>query len=278
MSDQGTPPPAPPPTPPPETQPPANWRDGLPDDLKANPSLATIPDVKTLAQSFVATKALTGKKAYDLPQANWTPEQHKEWNKLIGVPEAPDKYTPMEKAQLEKAGIPPETLTAAMTKFHEAGLTDRQAKSIVEWFVGDAVKGGELLAEQQSAARVAGETALKQEFGDRYQAKMGLVKAWLKQNADADFLDTIEKNGLGNDPKFIKAIIKSAEATLESDSRTGNVSSPMGAESAAALAEIEQMKGKRLTDRAFSEKFNDPRSPERIRWEQLHKIAFESKS
>jgi len=280
MSDLTPQPPAAPPPPPPPTAAPTNWRDGIKDEaLRNNPFVATAPDFDTFVASAVATKAMTGRKAYDLPQHDWAPEKWKEWNKTIGVPEAPDKYSPTDKAMLEKAGLPPEVMTAAMSKFHEAGLTDRQAKSIIDWYVGDSVKGGELAQTQAAAARVAGENSLKQEFGDKFPAKMGLVKAWMSKNSDPQFIEAVEKSGLGNDPSFVKAIIKSAEATLESDSRTGNVGSlGAGAEVAVAQADIKEIMSRRISDAGYNAKFADPKSSESVRWAQLHTVAYPNKA
>lgn len=282
MSEPTTPPPVtPPPVTPPVTPPPAalaaSWRDTIKDPaLRDNPFVVTAPDFDTFVANAVATKAMTGKKAYDLPQADWKPEQWKEWHKTIGVPDAPDKYTPMDKAKLEAAGIPPEVLGTAMAKFHEAGLTDKQARSIVEWYVGDAAKGGELAAQNVAAARVAGEAALKQEYGDKFDAKMGLMKAWIAKNAGEEFAAAVDKAGLGNDPAFVKAIIKSAEATLEADSRFGGGTKTFGsgAEAAIAQADIKEMMSRRTTDAAYNAKFNDPKSAERVQWEKLHLIAY----
>lgn len=274
MSDT---PPAPPPTPPPA--PPADWRASLPDDLKGDANLSTIPDVATLAKNFVMTKAMTGKKAYDLPQADWKPEQWAAWNKTIGVPEAADKYSPVDKAILEKAGLPPEVITSATAKFHEMGLTDRQAKGLLDWYTGDTIKGREMQATQGAAERAQSETALKQEFGDKYEAKLGLLKSWISHNATPAFAVAVEKAGLGSNPDFVKAIIKSAEQTLEDSSRSGH-RSPFGPGSsqAAALGELEAMKARRMSDKAYNQLFYQPKSAERERWDQLHAAGYNGKA
>lgn len=252
------------------------WRDTLPDDLKADATLATIPDVNTLAKNHVALKAMTGRKAYDLPQDTWTPEQWKSWNSTIGVPESADKYPMPEAATLEKAGLPIEVVQAAAAKFHEVGLTTRQTKAILDWYTSDSAKGLELQATTRAAETVAATNALKQEFGDKYDAKMGLVKAFLSKYGSAELIAWAEETGAGNNPHFIRSLVKAGEALLEDSSRRGAPPS-QGAEQASALAEIEEMKGKRLTDRAYSERFNDPKSPERQRWNQLHDVAFQTK-
>lgn len=46
------------------------------------------------------------------------------------------------------------------------------------------------------------------------------------------------------------------------------------AAAASALAEIQQLKKKRLSDRAYSARFDDVKSVERKRWNELHSVAF----
>ena len=245
--------------------------------MRNDSNFTTVPDLDTLAKNYIATKAMVGKKAYELPQADWPKEKWAEWNKTIGVPEKSDNYSKVDSAALEKAGLPPEVISTATQKFHEMGLTDRQAKGLLDWYVGDAAKGSEIQQQAVAASKIQGEQTLKREFGDKFDAKMALVPVWLKQNADPAFLEAIEKAGLGSDPNFVKAIIKSAEATLEDTSRSGNTGAPGGGEGASALQEIEQMKIRRLSEPTYAAKFEDPRTPERQRWEQLHQIAYSSK-
>lgn len=242
---------------------PPTWRDTLPDDLKADPTLATVPDVPTLAKNYLATKAMTGKKAYELPQPDWTPEKRKEWHKTIGVPETPDKYPSVDKTILEKAGVPAEVLSTATTKFHELGLTPDQAKGLLDWYVGDAAKGAELQQVEREKARATGEAALKQEWGDSFDAKMGLVKVWLKENGSEDLLKWAEETGAGNNPAFIKALVNSASKTLESNSRLGinpgGAVGPAAAQAALSAFKADKEKMDRMIngDKALIKEYNE---------------------
>ncbi len=245
---------------------PPDWRASLPDDLKTNPSLTTIPDVNTLAKVYVDTKALTGRKAYDVPQPDWKAEQWTAWNKTIGVPDAPDKYTPVPKEALDKAGLPPEVISTATAKMHEYGLTDRQAKGLLDWYLGDTVKGQELQAKATADERAQGESILRGEFKDKYDANMGLVKAWIAQNATPGFAEAVEKAGLGSNPEFVRAIVKSAASTLEASGRGGQASS-MGSDGARAQAanELEAMKG----DKVQMDKYFAGDKEMRAKWDRL---------
>jgi hypothetical protein len=253
-------------------QPPiTDWKASLPEDLRANPSLATIPDIPTLAKSYVDTKAFTGKKAYELPQPDWKAEQWSAWNKTIGVPEAPDKYSPIDKAVLEKAGLPPEVISSAAAKFHEWGLTDRQAKGLLDWYMGDTIKGRELQEQNSEAERAKGESALRGEFGDKYEARMGLLKAWLSQNGSPEFAEAVDAAGLGSNPAFVKAIIASAEKTMEATGRSGGSPATTGPEAAAsALMEIEAMKA----DMTQMKRYFGGDKEMVAKWRELHKAAY----
>lgn len=260
------------------TTPPPTWRDAIKDEaLRNDPNIATVPDLDTFAKNFIATKAMTGRKAYDLPAPDWTTEKWKEWNKTIGVPEAPDKYSPVDTTALAKAGLPKDVISAAVAKFHEVGLTDRQAKGLLDWYLGDSAKGREIQSQQEVASKTAGESSLKQHFGDKYEAKMGLVKAWMTKNADPKFAEAVDKAGLGNDPEFVKALIKSAEATLEDVSRTGNPGQGFGsphADAASALLAIDQMKG----DKAEMQKYFAGDKAMVEKWQTLHNKAYAPKA
>ena len=280
MSDPAPPPAAPPATPPPATPPPAGkWFDGIKDEaLRNDPFVSTAPDLDTFAKNAIATKAMTGRKAYDLPQRDWKPEQWEAWNKTIGVPEKPESYSPVDKAMLEKAGVDEATLGIYRARAHKLGITDRQFGEYIKEELTLAAQGREMQEQQKVAAKTSAESELKKEFGDKYEAKMQLVPVWLKQNANEGFLEAITKAGLDNDPAFVKAIIKSAEATLENNSRTGNTSNTTGTEGASALVEIEQMKARRLSDKTYAAQFENPKSEERMRWEELHKKAYNVKA
>ena len=250
------------------------WRDTLPEDIKADPSLVDVPDVPTLAKNFLATKAMIGKKAYNLPADDWKPEQWQEWHKTIGVPEAPDKYAMPAAEVLEKAGLPSEVLKAAAGKFHEAGLTPRQAKALVDWYVGDAAKGLEMETTMRAEEKAKAEESLKKEFGDKYDAKLGLVKSFLSQYGSPELVTWANESGAGNNPAFVRALVKAGEALLEDSSRRGT-NQPLSPDVAAAAAqlEIEQMKG----DKEFMTKYWSGDKAARIRWDSLHSAAYPTK-
>ncbi len=259
------------------------WIADLPEDLRNNPTIASFKgnDWKevgpVIAKSYVEARSVMGKKAYDLPQEDWKPEQWQSWHKTIGVPDAPDKYPPIDMAIAEKVGMTKEVVEGTLKRFHELGLTPKQAKGLLnDWYLQEAVKGSEMEATQQKEAREKALQALKTEYGDKYDAKAGLIRSVLKLGGE-DLAQRLEASGYGNDPQLFKALATLGEKILEDNAaRGGKGAAPLGpeAERADALRQIEEMKAARIADATLDAKYNDPRSAERNKWNELHAKAF----
>jgi hypothetical protein len=259
------------------------WIADLPEDLRSNPTIASFKgnDWKevgpVIAKSYVEARSVMGKKAYDLPQDDWKPEQWQSWHKTIGVPEGPDKYPAIDNALAEKAGLSKEVLGAALAKFHEAGMTPRQVKAILnDWYVTESAKGADMQAEQRKQETAQALQALKTEYGDKYEAKAGLIRSVLNLGGP-ELAQRLEAAGYGNDPQLFKALATLGEKILEdSSAKGGKAGMALGPEAdrAAALKEIDEIKAARINDPSVDAKYNDPRSAERNRWNDLHQKAF----
>lgn len=133
----------------------ANWRDALPDALKADPSLASFKDVSSLADSFVKTKALVGasvrppgpdasaedKKAFRekmqkaAPELIYAPEGDPEVEKLLyqrlGRPEKPEDYAADEESAkaVNLEYLRKVAATTGLTKSQFAALAKAEAET-----------------------------------------------------------------------------------------------------------------------------------------------------
>ena len=125
-----------------------NWRDTLPDDIKANASLANFSDIGQMAKSFIEMKSfqgnsihIPGEDAGDEQRAEFVSklvdkapnvmlkpdfnnnEQSKEFYRTLGMPEKSDGYefTPPEGAKINDAKVAEFRELA-----HELGLSKSQ--------------------------------------------------------------------------------------------------------------------------------------------------------
>lgn len=147
-----------------------DWKAGLPDDLKADPSLASFKDVAALAKSYSETKKMVGASIRP-PGPDAGPEARKEYltkvlatapelvvadddealYKRLGRPEKPEEYT------VDDATAAAIDLEQARAQAKAAGLTKKQFEALAKQ-----------TAEARSAAKAAAEkehAALKQEWG-----------------------------------------------------------------------------------------------------------------
>lgn len=254
------------------------WVNDLPDDLKGNPNIADFKGNEwkevgpVILKRFIDTKAMTGRKAYDLPQDDWTPEKWKAWNTSLGVPDSHDKYPAVDEAMATKAGMSKEVLTGAYKKFQELGLTPRQVKGLLnDWYVGEAAKGAEMQDTERKAKAEADIASIKLEYGDKYPAKIGLLKAWMQKFGSPELVEWAETTGAGNNPGFIKAIVKSAEAMLEDSSHGGRAGQFGGASNKAqALSTIAELK----QNKEFMAQFMKGQKDAVKKWNDLHQLAY----
>lgn len=161
---------------------------GLPEDLAGDPSLANIPDVSTLAKAFVDTKKMAGGMV-KIPGPETTDEELDTFYSKLR-PESADKY------EIQREGFPEgleydekmEKLFLDEVAFPN-GLSKRQAQSAIEWWNKMAVA----MNDEMSNAKQEAQEALKQEWGQGYDANMGLAKQVAQKLGGQEYAD-----GLGD--------------------------------------------------------------------------------
>lgn len=195
-----------------------DWRAGLPEELRAEPSLATFKDVGSLAKSYVHAQKLRNERGLIPPKDEAPPEEWEQFYQSIGRPESPDKYEFGEVKLPDGFEVDADMEKAFREQAHKAGLTPKQAAALRDWYMQHA---NGMLEGQQTAtkeSREKAETVLRQEWGGRYDDNLARSQAALQQ-----FLPTEDKEavlemlaaGPGNDPRFIKLFFNIAQAMTE---------------------------------------------------------------
>lgn len=195
-----------------------DWRAGLPEELRADPSLATFKDVGSLAKSFVYTKKMVNEKGLILPKDESPPEDWEQFYNTLGRPESPDKYEFGEAKLPEGHEIDPEMEKAFREQAHQAGLTAKQAAALRDWYVQQAagqIEGGQ--AAGKASIEKAKET-LQKEWGRDYEANLTKARqafnAFVPEDTAAEVKQALAA-GPGNDPHLIKVFYNVALAMSE---------------------------------------------------------------
>jgi hypothetical protein len=197
---------------------PVSFLDSLPEELRNEPSLRTIPDVPSLAKSFVNGQRLIGAEKIPLPGKNATDEDWRSVYKRLGLPDTPDHYEVKTNGKM-----PDSDLSALKSRAYEAGLNSKQVQAIASLYEDNLSQSQEALQQSAQEADFAGEQLLRQEYGKAFDREIRRAQSAAKAvGIDLNMFDTLKLSDgslVGNNPDFIRMFVKIAdmigEDTLE---------------------------------------------------------------
>jgi len=215
------------------TQPPAaTWRDSLPDDIKGEACLQPIADIGALAKGYVHAQKLVGSDKIFVPSQHATDQDWQQVFRKLGVPEKVEDY----KIERPKdASFDDEFVGQFKSKAHAFGILPKQAQSLVNWFNEASKSKSQQLATQYQTELTTGLTALKQEWGQAYDAKLSRANQVAEASGGKELLTLLTETGLNNHPTVLKAFAKlgdmAKEDSMPSDAPGGSAITPAQADS-----------------------------------------------
>lgn len=202
---------------------PKSWRDSLPEDIRENPTLKNFSDVANLAKSYIHAQSAIGKKGVIVPGEKASDEDWQNFYKSVGVPEL-DKY---EVKLPQDRNANPETIAKFKEAAHKAGLLPKQAQEMLGWYSeyeANAVKAHQEATQANLTKELDG---LKKEWGEGYDKQIALARMAVREVGGNDFVEYMNKSGMGNDPQLIRFMAKMGKA-LGEDKLRGDTSGRMG--------------------------------------------------
>jgi len=193
-----------------------SWFDGLPEGLRANPTLQNFKnkDIAAVAESLVESQRMIG-GSIRLPGEKDTPEDRtakleKIYNQL-GRPETPDGYKLT--APTAESGVPWDEAKAEAFKgvAHKLGLTQAQVEGLAAYDVERSMAG----AVDSTQAYNDCMAKLDQEWGAASKQMLGLSRRTASTFFDQETLAAINSTGLANNPNFIKALARMGKDLME---------------------------------------------------------------
>lgn len=259
-------PPAPPPPP------------GSPPPPPAPPSIAWLPGADEETVGFVQNKAWTGPadvltgyrniekmlgadragRTVVLPTED-TPEAWAQVYDKLGRPTTPDGYK-----LASTPGADPVFSKAAEAKFHELGITAKQAEGLNKWY---AETGGAMTAAQQAqedAALEAEHAALRKDWGSEHDARREVARrAAVHLGLDEKAIDAMEKSS--GYAKTLKALAKVGDLLAEHGAEGISTPGSFGMTPEGAKARKSQL----MADKEWGKRAMNPASAE---WAELKKL------
>lgn len=268
------------------------WRESLPEDIREAGALKDIPDVATLAKAHVDAQSFIGRsvripgedagddvwsdfrgKLTQVPGVGELPTEDSDdetWGRFydsMGRPSEPGGY---EITRPEGAQGNAEIEAPLFEQFHKLGLSNKQAEGMINWMnEGNTNFEQEQMANEQQATE-----ALKSEWGQAYDTKVGDARRALQHYGGPDLIDEINAMGFGNSPALIKAFAQ-VGSTLSEDAAT-NIEGHQQARltPADAIRQIGEIRAN------ANSAFNDSRHPnhadELNRMQRLYQIAYKT--
>lgn len=257
-------------------EPPADWRAGLPEDIRGHASMKDIVDIPTLAKSYVHAQTLIGAEKLLKPQKNWG---DKEWNSFyqqLGRPENADGYSfKVEADKLPKGlSVDENRLKDTRTELHKLGLTDQQASGVLKYYLDSISKTHTETEAQSETQKQTAMTQLRQEFGANFESKVNIAQAVVKKFGSEELQEFIDQHG--NNPKFIKLFASIGEAMMDDTARGGG-NNLIVTDAASAMSEINQLKGDADFQKALGDRMHTGHKIAVERWTSLHEKAYPSK-
>lgn len=194
----------------------ADWRASLPADIQSHPTMAKFTTAEGLAKSYINLETQFGADKIIVPKEGDAEGWGKAYDKLGRPPDA-SKYE--FKAVEMPAGM--EYDKALEDKFrpvaHALGLNQKQAQGMRDWFAANQVESFNGATQEQKQARETAINDLKRELGSAYDGTKKAAEAALLHLSDKDTLEAAKKNGLMEDPFFIKIFGKMGREFLGED-------------------------------------------------------------
>ncbi len=207
-----------------------DWRASLPEDIRDNQSLSTIPDVGALAKSYVNAQSMIGADKIAIP-GKWATDE--DWSAVydkLGRPEAADQYNLNvgEDSDADLVGWYQNTA-------HEIGLTPNQAQKLFDAY--SEMSGGQVEVNEAdlTAKAMEAEKELRQEYGQAFDSRITAANNMLEQFGGKGITEIKLDDGtlLGDNAQVVKTLVDVAnyiqtnigEDTLVGD-KTSNVMTP----------------------------------------------------
>ena len=219
----------------------AQWFDAFPEDVRGlvqtkgwQSPVDAIQSYTNLEKFLGAAKAGRG---LVVPKDDASPD---EWGQLydkLGRPKSPDEY---------KLPIPEgdtgEMSKAAAAKFHELGLTAKQAENLASWW--NEQSQAAIAAQQNTVAQSAEQqmAQLQQEWGKDFDANIEAGRRAARQFGVGEEMLTKMENALGT-KEMLQFFAKVGKGMGEDNFVDGKGSSGFGMSPEAARVRISQLKG-----------------------------------
>jgi len=192
---------------------------GLPEDIREDPSLKVFMDDKgnvsleNLAKSYVHAQRKIGERGVPLPGKNATDE---EWMTFYNNvrPEDLAKYE-VQNTLTDGVALDQNLFDGFKATAHKAGLSQKQAQGVIDWFNGVTAQSQQELSKTQQDSYDKEVKQLQADWGDAFKQEVALANRAVKEFADESTLNYLRESGLDGNVQLIRLFNKIGRGLLE---------------------------------------------------------------
>lgn len=242
------------------------WYDAIQDaDLKGYVQNKGWSDPIELANGYRNLEKLLGGEKIPMPKGDADAEGWARVYDALGRPKSADEY---------KLSVPddygdPEFAKSAAGKFHELGLSARQAQALTDWY--NQTQGGALEAMQAQQAQRAEQDLqrLRHEWGTTWEENVELGRRAAREfGLDGDRLSAIE-NGMGTG-EMMKFLARVGRGLTEHSFEGGKSTNSFGMTPEAARQRVAALR----SDPEFTSKYLSGNADAKAEMERLMRTAY----
>lgn len=198
------------------------WRESLAEDLRAHPALGGFDSLDALAREHVHLQKLIGRKGIIPPGEDAGDDERDRFYAALGRPEQASDY---DLSELERPDDLPwnEDFEARMLeRMHSAGLTNEQARALVEGFAAEQGELWQGMQADQTRSFEESLAALRTEWGNGFDARLDLANrafaaAFGNRVDDARRMRLADGSYLGDHPDMVRAFAEMGELLGEAE-------------------------------------------------------------
>ena len=200
---------------------PFDWRAGLPDDMREDPSLQTIHGenneeiISALAKQHINSQRAMGLDKVALPGKNASDEEVREYYTKIGCPESLDGYVVPTEGLSDQFDT--ELYESAREEAHRIGMRPDQLAVMARFMDSRQAEAREKAAEANTAQIAEWEEKLRVEHGEAFEENTAMAKHIVHEFGSEELEKLLEDRGLGSHPALFNMFAKIGRAMGEDE-------------------------------------------------------------
>lgn len=197
-----------------------NWKDGLPEELRNEPSLAGVKNLTTLAKSYVNAQKLVGKNKISIPGENATDDERNAFYSALGRPATANDYKHDKVEIPEGYALNEEQVAAFRETAFNIGLSQEAFEKALAFDLARTKQATEAAVAEYNREYDETMAKLQQQYGDKLPARISQVD---KALTTFGIKDLFVQKGLTNNYQIFEALANIGASISESKLKAGEV-------------------------------------------------------